>query len=212
MCQSEKSAGFPQVPKQENLKRATELGLDAAGLQSEEQLQWLGLERSDGNWVLPVLGEKITIDLSAGQLSTGDGEEISAAWRILVLHYTAINGKPEDREPSIVFADLPESRTYAGIYQGRVISRLCGTVGRDGEALGVAALTLGGKPVEAGDLAYDFEIFPRVKFRLIWHAADDEFPASATLLMPDNIEAYFCSEDVVVLSERLVSRLCGRPF
>jgi hypothetical protein len=30
--------------------------------------------------------------------------------------------------------------------------------------------------------------------------------------LPRNIEDYFCSEDIVVLSECLVSRLCGRPF
>ena len=34
----------------------------------------------------------------------------------------------------------------------------------------------------------------------------------ATLLLPANIEAYFCSEDIVVLSEQLISRLCGRGF
>lgn len=64
----------------------------------------------------------------------------------------------------------------------------------------------------AGDLAFDFDVFPRVSTRLLWYAADEEFPPSATLLLPDNIESYFCSEDVVVLSERLVSRLGGRPF
>ena len=148
MHQSERPAGFPEVPKQENLERATELGLKAARLQSEQQLRWLGLEPSGDEWVLPVLGEKLTIDLSSGRIATAAGEEISASWRILVLHYMVINEQLEDRRPSIVFADLPESRTYAGIYQGRVISRLCGTVGRDGEALRAAALSLEGKPFE----------------------------------------------------------------
>jgi hypothetical protein len=46
----------------------------------------------------------------------------------------------------------------------------------------------------------------------VWHAPDDEFPASATLLLPPNIEDYFCSEDIVVLSESLVARLSGRGF
>ena len=31
-------------------------------------------------------------------------------------------------------------------------------------------------------------------------------------LLPANAESYFCSEDLVVLSERLVSRLAGQPF
>ncbi len=54
--------------------------------------------------------------------------------------------------------------------------------------------------------------FPACTLRLVWHAPDDEFPPAATLLLPANIESYFCIEDVVVLCERLVSRLCGRPF
>ena len=54
--------------------------------------------------------------------------------------------------------------------------------------------------------------FTRLAIRLIWHAGDDEFPPSATLLLPANIEAYFCAEDIVVLSERLVARLGGGTF
>jgi len=55
-------------------------------------------------------------------------------------------------------------------------------------------------------------MFPRVILRLVCYAADEEFPPPATILLPSNIEDYFCSEDIVVLSECLVSRLCERPF
>ena len=108
--------------------------------------------------------------------------------------------------------DLATARSYAGVYDGRVIARLCHTAGRDAETLGAAAARLGGQPVEAGDAAFDFRIFPRLTLRLIWHAPDEEFPPLATLLLPGNVESYFCSEDVVVLSESLVARLGGRPF
>ena len=93
-----------------------------------------------------------------------------------------------------------------------MIARLCATAGRDAATLSAAAESLGGRRAEDGDLAFDFAPFPRVSMRLIWHAPDEEFPPSATLLMPENIESYFCSEDIVVLSEQLVSRLCGRSF
>ena len=114
--------------------------------------------------------------------------------------------------PTIIFADLATARSYAGVYQGRVIARLCATAGRDAAKLSAAAASLGGKPAAGGDAAFDFDIFPRISLRLIWHAPDDEFPASATLLLPANLESYLCSEDIVVLSESLVSRLGGRPF
>jgi hypothetical protein len=66
--------------------------------------------------------------------------------------------------------------------------------------------------VAAGDAAFDFQVFPRFSMRLIWHAPDEEFPPTATLLLPPNVESYFVAEDIVVLSEGLVSRLSGRPF
>ena len=93
-----------------------------------------------------------------------------------------------------------------------MIARLCATAGRDAQRLTAAAESLGGKAAAGGDAAFDFWVFPRILLRLIWHAPDDEFPPSATLLLPANVESYFCSEDIVVLSESLVARLGGRPF
>jgi hypothetical protein len=63
-----------------------------------------------------------------------------------------------------------------------------------------------------GDTAFQFDVFPQIRLRLLRHAPDNGFAASATLLLPPNIESFFSIEDVVVLCERLVSRLCGRPF
>ncbi|HYW80028.1 MAG TPA: DUF3786 domain-containing protein [Thermoguttaceae bacterium] len=202
---------------QKNYELATEMGFEALDHQSEEQLQWLGAEREEDVWRLPVFGDTFEVDISARRMTTSAGEPVGATWRILALHYLAISGRPERRVPDTTFADLSAARSYSGIYQGRVIHRLCATAGRDADKLRAAAEALGGHdPAEGdaipGDAAFDFDEFPRVSLRLIWHAADEEFPPSATLLLPSNIEEYFCSEDIVVLSECLVARLGGRPY
>ena len=93
-----------------------------------------------------------------------------------------------------------------------MIARLCATAGRDAARLRAAAGALGGRVAPGGDAAFDFDVFPRLSLRLIWHTADEEFPPCATLLLPANIQSYYCVEDIVVLSERLVSRLGGGPF
>jgi len=114
--------------------------------------------------------------------------------------------------PTVTFADLPAGRVYAGIYGQRVNARLCATAGRDLATLRPAMESIGARPANGGDAAFDIPVFPRVPVRLIWHAADDEFPPSATLLLPANIEQFLCAEDIVVMSESLVARLSGRPF
>jgi hypothetical protein len=236
------------IPVQDNLARAVELGLTAVAGQSDEQLLWLGAQPLSGTgvlpvsglsgtgvspvsggearakcpphaaWQLPVLDDVFQIDLPAGRITTSAGREVGVHWAILALHYLAIATRPEPRPPQTTFAELPTARSYSGVYQQRVIARLCATAGRDAQTLSAAAAALGGRsaghqpPGWSGDLAFDFDVFPRSSLRLIWHGPDEEFPPSATLLLPENVEAYFCSEDIVVLSERLVSRLCGRPF
>ncbi len=198
---------------QQNLKVATDRAFETLAKQPAEQFQWLGAAMVDDRWRLPILDDAFDVDLSAGQVTlASSGEPVCAAWRILGLHYLNITTRPEAQEPAITFADLATARSYAGIYQGRVISRFCYTAGRDGETFRAAATGLGGRPVDSGDAAFDFTIFPRLTVRLIWHASDDEFPSSATLLLPGNIEAYFCSEDTVVMSEQLVARLGGKPY
>jgi len=203
----------PRVPSaQENLEVATERGFDALAGQAHDQFLWLGAEPIGDGWRLPVLGEALEVDPAARRVTTSAGVDVGPAWRILVLHYLTIDSRPERLPPEITFADLRTARSYAGVYHGRVISRLCATAGRDATRLSAAAESLGGQAAGGGDAAFDFRVFPRVSLRLIWHAPDDEFPPSATLLLPPNIESYFCSEDVVVLSECLVARLGGRPF
>ncbi|MEE8451285.1 MAG: DUF3786 domain-containing protein [Thermoguttaceae bacterium] len=208
----------PHVPSpQKNYPRATEMGFEALAHQSEDQFQWLGAKREGSVWRLPVFDDVFEVDISAGRMNTAAGEPVGAGWRILALHYLAIKDRPERRVPDTTFADLLAARSYSDTYQGRVIRRLCATAGRDAEKLRAAAEALGGRDAAGadpltGDATFDFDEFPRVPLRLIWHAADEEFPPSATLLLPSNIEEYFCSEDIVVLSECLTARLGGLPY
>jgi len=209
---NEGAAGFRKPPPQKNLDRATELGFEALGRQTDDQMRWLGAEPSGDLWRIRVLNEPLQVDLSARRVTTVSDEEVGPHWRIVVLHYLAISGRPERLAPEITFADLQTARTYNKVYEGRTVGRLCGTVGRTESHLRDAAAALGARPALGGDVAFDFDVFPRLTLRLVWYAADEEFPSSATILLPSNIEDYFCAEDTVVLSERLVSRLCGRPF
>ncbi|MBC8873892.1 MAG: DUF3786 domain-containing protein [Planctomycetes bacterium] len=208
----EGTAGFGVPPRQKNLDRATELGFEALASQHDEQLTWLGVERSGDVLRVPVLNDTLDVNLSTQKVATTDGVEIGPHWRILVLHYLAISGRPDRLAPDITFADLQTARSYNKVYEGRTVGRLCGTVGRTESGLRDAAAAIGGHAALGGDVAFDFDVFARLTMRLVWYAADEEFPPSATILLPSNMEDYFCAEDTVVLSERLVSRLCGRPF
>ena len=206
------SAGRVVVPPlQRNYDEATVRALAVVRGQSPEQLEWLGAHRDGEHWALPVLDGQLTVDLDRGNVLACSGRE-AASWRILTLHYLGVSGRPASEAPAVTFADLPGGRAYDPVYQQRVIERLCRTVGRTREPLLGAGKALGGRPVQIGDVGFDFQAYPRVVLRLVWYAGDEELGPSGALLLPANIESFFCIEDIVVLSERLVSRLSGGTF
>lgn len=205
------SKPFP-LPRQHNLQTATDSALELLRGQSPEQLRWLGAWWEEDRPHLTVLNCTLCVDVATGRVTTLADAEVSPPWRILVLHYLCIASRPEQLAPEITFADLPSARAYVSVYNKRVIGRLCATGGRDARTLRAGASALGARWVRAGDLAFDLKPFPLLAARVIWHAPDEEFGPSATMLFPSNIESFFCSEDIVVLSEQLVSRLSGRRF
>ncbi len=201
-----------RTPSQDHLDQALERAYENLQEQSEEQLVFLGAVPIPSGWQLPVLNDGFELFPESRRIFTVAGQPVSPIWQLLALHYLTIRERPKKLPPEVTFADLPGARTYAGVYQQRTVGRLCASVGQSKATLFGAALSLGGQVVLGGDLAFEFEVFPRITIRLIWYASDEEFSPHATLLLPPNIEQYFCSEDIVVLSERLVARLCGRPF
>jgi hypothetical protein len=205
-------AGIP--PPQNNLRAAVEKAVESLADQNAEQLAWLGAAREGLGqvWKLPVLDDVLEAHLDDGRVLRSDGQAVGLPWQIIVLHYLAMRTKPELGEPEVTFPHLPDGLVYAVNYEARVIGRLCATAGRDAETLQAAASALNATPASGGSLAFDFDVLPRLRLRLIWHAGDDEFGPSAAILLPRNIVSLMCIEDVVVMSEQLVRRLTGKPF
>jgi len=199
-------------PPQHNLQQAVEEAVARLRGQAPDQLAWLGAIPAGPHWRVAVLGEPLLADLRDGTVRTFGGREVCPPWRILVLHYLAVRDRFEVCQPEVTFASLPDGRVYARVYEGRVIRRLCATVGRNASALRAAAAALSGeeRPGPGGSLVFDLPIFPRLTFRLTWYPGDEELSPSAALLMPRNILSFLHVEDAVVLSECLVARMGGQ--
>ena len=145
-------------------------------------------------------------------MSTASGAPIGTLWQILALHYLLAAVPVPRSGRQITFEEIPEARGYSGPYTGRVLKLFCATVGRSRDSLLAAARNLQAEIVPGGDLAVRLRVFPQVPLTVAWYEGDEELPPGAAFVYQDNITALLDVEDIVVMAERVVSRLRGKPW
>jgi hypothetical protein len=127
--------------------------------------------------------------------------------KILVLHYLTGGGESPASERLVSFKNLPGAAFYAIPYQKRGPARIARRFGARPEEFRRACSALGGKPEQFGDLAYSFEVFPRIRAVVVLHLGDDEFPSDAGILHNEGIVGFLPLEDVAVLGGSIATRL-----
>ena len=135
--------------------------------------------------------------------------EPGIVWQVLILDYLAA-AEPRAPVRFLSFGDFPEARSYLQVFQGRVADRLGHGVGAEADGFASACESCGGVRGTASPLSYLFHFFPRLEMQLVRYEADEDFPASCSVLLSDNAPDMLSMESVIVSAEKLVSALEGR--
>lgn len=75
------------------------------------------------------------------------------------------------------------------------------------EELKVACAAANGRKVNGGDIAYEFEAFPRVHLQLVFWDADEDFPAQVQVLVDQCVTDFLHYETVGCVISDLLERL-----
>jgi hypothetical protein len=126
---------------------------------------------------------------------------------LLLLHYLLTADGTAMASNWIAFRSLPGGLGYDAAFEGRASLRLCQRFGSDGPAFEAAARALAGERLAFGDLSYSFRALPCLWLAVVLHLADDEFPASASVLFDGSASHYLPTEDLAVLGGLLSSHL-----
>ena len=128
---------------------------------------------------------------------------------ILVLHYLKkrIRGLPPVKGEWIGFQELVGGQGYYPVFKKRVIKRIEKKYGENPDALNDLVVRFEATKSELADVSVVIDVFDNVPVLIeIWRA-DDEFGPSVNILFDKNIELIFCTEDIVVMSEFMVSQI-----
>jgi len=138
------------------------------------------------------------------------GPEADIRERIVLLHYLQTAGGIALTGTWMAFSQIPGAQLYLANFQARSGDRLARAFGDEPLRLLEAARELGGVETDSGDVGVRIPALPRAPvLALVW-GGDDEFPASGDVLFDSSITDYLPTEDIIVLAEKVVTRLC-RP-
>ncbi|MFO7709597.1 MAG: DUF3786 domain-containing protein [Desulfobacterales bacterium] len=135
------------------------------------------------------------------------GRDVPLQEQVLILHYLMADGPVFHADDWVAYREIPGAGFYFSAFVKRAVDPLKNSFGRNPGALAAAAGRLGGLTVEPGDSGFEFRLLPHVALRLILYAADEEFPAEASILFERRVGSLLSPEDIAWLAGMLVYRL-----
>jgi hypothetical protein len=110
------------------------------------------------------------------------------------------------------YKDFRHAAPYVGGFRNTVERPIARVFGGRVERLEAACRTFGGQPYDTDvlcDLAFSFQALPRVPIFLLFHDADEEFPAQCTLLFQRDAADYLDMECLAMLGGILAHHLAN---
>jgi hypothetical protein len=168
-----------------------------------------GFEVSGEALVVPFLDRTYRVTLPGFDFvdGTDPGREVPLQEQVLILHYLQGASGPWPRGQWIAYREIPGAGFYFSAFVKRAIDPLKKSFGQNAPALIRVAGLLGGRGIQPGDAAFEFQVLPRVPIRVILWQGDEEFAPEANILFDETVGDLLSPEDVAWLSGMLVYRL-----
>ncbi|WP_303860284.1 DUF3786 domain-containing protein [Alkalibaculum bacchi] len=162
----------------------------------------LGIPYNETNksFVLEMMKETYKVFYPSGKVYTASGEEITSyVLKTIIVRYL-VNGKGTSLTGKyITYKEIKDGQIYYPNFYKRTILRLSQLYSENKEVFRKNAELVKAKFLEQGDLSFSFDFMKNVNFLFVFYDEDEEFDASANILMDQNIEDYYNAEDLAVV-------------
>ena len=156
---------------------------------------------------LPVLHEQVVVEIDSRKVLEESGEEMRAYQAILVLHYL-LGAKPFGPSGNwLTFRELDSGKFYYSAFERRSIARIIEAFGSRAQSLLNAAVALGGREIDMGDVGVRCDVFPKVPVAVVLWEGDAELSPSANILFDGSAGSILTTEDLVVVAGFLAGKL-----
>lgn len=169
----------------------------------------LGITLEGDTVVVPYMGQSIR--LTADGLRNEAGQRPDFSDCVVVCRYLIMCPLFEPKPDAwVAFRDFPDAGPLTIFWSDTVEGPLARTFSGKVDRLEKASDALGGEKTDmdiACDLCRCFSPLPKVPLLLVFNDADDDFPASASLLFEKRASTYLDAESQAILGHALSNRL-----
>lgn len=138
-----------------------------------------------------------------------NGQPLGLLNQALLAYYFHDSKGSSPEEGWISFSELPDGSFYASAFQGYTSRKLCQFFENRCEDFRKAAVSLGGSAVPFADLAFRYEVFPRVAILVACWKGDEEFPASYRVLFNSTVRYHLPTDACAIIGSMITHQLIG---
>ena len=163
---------------------------------------------SNGEFRLAYWSREVIIsfpDFSGKYTETGDDVNTFDI-TMLAYYFDVCDGAPMTNQ-WIAFNQIPGGLFYAQAFQGYSGDELAKVFGNDAEAFIEANEKLGGRREFFGNVAYSYQVLPRVPIMVVCWLGDEDFPPSYRMLFDSNAHRHLVTDAYAILGSHLTRRL-----
>ncbi|MBC8496834.1 MAG: DUF3786 domain-containing protein [Chloroflexi bacterium] len=134
-------------------------------------------------------------------------EQLNTFDQTMLLYYFHLSDGTPQAGKWIAFSELPDGKFYAQAYQGYTGQELSRTFGNDSEAFIQAAESLDGLREFFGNIAYSYQVLPRLAIMVVCWLGDEDFPASYRILFDASIGHHLTTDACAIVGSTLARKL-----
>ena len=177
----------------------------------EERCSALGVTRGPGCYRIPFFSQEYTI--TADAIHDDRGNPPHHAVCVVLCQYLLLYRDTVLADASLVtYKDFRDAAPYVGGFKSTVEAPIARHFTGKVRRLERNCRKLGGRPFDtdvACQLAFQLTALPRVPVFLLFHDADEDFPAQGTLLFQKDAASYLDMECIAMVGSTLTSWLQG---
>lgn len=175
-----------------------------------EEIRNVTYDEDKKEFYIKVFNRKYILNCNDETIRRSDDNQIpSAETGVMILNYLSFTENNIDKTNKWVsLKEIPNGGMmfYPAFYKSSIVS-LINTFGYDSSKLRKCGENLGGKEIKMGDVAFEFEVFPKVFCRVVIWEGDDEISPSATLLFDSSVQYMMHVESIIGLGGYVINKI-----